>query len=163
MYRDGSQNYSRNWKKKNHIPYFGAISSLLLFVASIRPIFCIFKTVFCTYICFSPLSMLICPPLYQITDHQNRFKEKSFLFKSILKGCEIIASSLWFSLALRNFELQHIPKIKLVWKSSLYISHVFMQFVLYYTMTQRYFQMFFGVQEINLIFLQQFLNFLNEM
>jgi len=63
-------------RKKNHIPYFGAISSLLLFVASIRPIFCIFKTVFCTYICFSPLSMLICPPLYQITDHQNRFKEK---------------------------------------------------------------------------------------
>lgn len=36
-----------------------------------------------------------------------------------------------------------------------------MQFVLYYAMTQRYFQMFFGVQE-NLIFLQQFLNFLNE-
>ena len=125
MYRDGSQNYSRNWKKENHIPYFGAISWLLLFVASIRPIFCIFETVFCIHICFLPLSMLICPPLYQI----------------------IASLFLWFSLALRNLKLQHIPKIKLVWKSSLYISRVFTQFVLYYAMTQRYFQMFFGVQE----------------
>ena len=126
MYRDGSQNYSRNWKKENHIPYFGAISSLLLLFASIRPIFCNFKTVFLYSYLFSPFVNVNLPTC--VSDH-------------------CILLNLWFSLALRNFKLQHIPKIKLVWKRSLYISRVFMQFVLYYAMTQRYFQMFFGVQE----------------